>query len=250
MICPVCQGKSEYLGVVDFGKCCNPELSTVTGYPIYYAACKECAFCWAADMYSWPPHRYQKEIYNSDYPKYDPESVNDRPIRGADDLHKIFKDHIHLFNHLDYGSGPGVMSEILSDYGWNTCAYDPFFNDEYPKGQFDLITLIEVIEHHPNPHKLMAELVSLLKPGGIILFSTMHSDNLLFWNKQLDWWYLSPRNGHVSLYSSLSLNKLADAHGMKYGYFDNTSHVFFFEDDLPDWGKHLLKIDGEGVNNE
>ncbi|MEM4188840.1 MAG: class I SAM-dependent methyltransferase, partial [Candidatus Hadarchaeum sp.] len=42
----------------------------------------------------------------------------------------------------------------------------------FPDDSFDLYTSFETIEHVPNPRKLLAEAVRVLKPGGILLIST------------------------------------------------------------------------------
>jgi 2-polyprenyl-3-methyl-5-hydroxy-6-metoxy-1,4-benzoquinol methylase len=40
------------------------------------------------------------------------------------------------------------------------------------QGQFDLITMIEVIEHVPDPLTLLESVAMLLAPGGIIFLTT------------------------------------------------------------------------------
>jgi 2-polyprenyl-3-methyl-5-hydroxy-6-metoxy-1,4-benzoquinol methylase len=105
-------------------------------------------------------------------------------------------------------------------------------------GKFDLITAFEVFEHVPDVDMLMSDLRALLAPGGIVLFSTLLSDGQILQNRRLDWWYASPRNGHISLFSRASLVLLAKRHGYTYGDMNYLFH--FLWTTIPDWAKHTL----------
>ncbi len=62
---------------------------------------------------------------------------------------------------------------------------------------------------------LMGDLSALLKDDGIVIFSTLLSDGNVAERQRLTWWYASPRNGHISLYSRDSLEHLAARGGFR-----------------------------------
>lgn len=116
--------------------------------------------------------------------------------------------------HIDYGSGLGLLSKQMNEAGWRSCAYDPYLDSQAkPEKRFDLVTVFEVFEHAPDPHALMADVQSLLKPDGLLFFSTLLSDGSIRPTPPLNWWYAAPRNGHISLYSAHSLRQLMAQHG-------------------------------------
>ncbi len=73
-------------------------------------------------------------------------------------------------------------------------------------GSFPLVTAFEVFEHTPGPLVTAAQALSMLQPGGRLLFSTLLMDGLP--RQSTDHWYIAPRNGHISLHTAASLQKL------------------------------------------
>jgi len=60
----------------------------------------------------------------------------------------------------------------------------------------------------------MSDIISLTDAGGLSLFSTA----LVPWDidrLRAQWWYVAPRNGHVSLMSQKSLELLAAEHRLR-----------------------------------
>lgn len=76
-----------------------------------------------------------------------------------------------------------------------------------PKGPFDIITAIEVIEHTHNPHSFIDDLYERLKEGGLLVIRTGANDTLTARLLGKRWWYLNP-NVHYSIFSRLALKKL------------------------------------------
>jgi len=91
----------------------------------------------------------------------------------------------------------------------------------------------EVFEHVPDPDSLMKNLVSLMADDAVVLFSTLVSDNQIAPNARLTWWYASPRNGHISLFSKKSLILLGNRYGLHYASNNNNLHCFFKQP--PSW---------------
>lgn len=50
---------------------------------------------------------------------------------------------------------------------------------EYDGGPFDVVAMLDVIEHLPRPFESLRKLASLLKPRGVLMLSTMDSDSLV-----------------------------------------------------------------------
>lgn len=85
----------------------------------------------------------------------------------------------------------------------------------YADGQFDAVTLFEVIEHLKNPRELLDECRRILRPGGILLIGTGNAASWSMAAMGASWEYLSiaAHGGHVSFFTPSSLGKLAEQSG-------------------------------------
>jgi 2-polyprenyl-3-methyl-5-hydroxy-6-metoxy-1,4-benzoquinol methylase len=132
---------------------------------------------------------------------------------------------------LDYGGGNGLLARRLRDVEFaNVETYDPF-TPEYakrPDAKFDLITSFETFEHLPNPPSVIDTMVDLLAPGGVALFSTLVQPPE-FEQVGMGWWYIGPRNGHVSLFSERALAIAWQRRGFTVSSFDAGTHLAFCE---------------------
>lgn len=244
--CAVCGELCPLLDVVDFNKSCaeaRGQFLGLSGNPVYYALCPKCGFCFAPDIMSWPAEEFERRIYNDDYVRVDPDVTDVRPRANAATLISMFRDRTGSFRHIDYGGGNGLLSRLLGEADWRSVSFDPLVDKGVrieDLGKFELITAFEVFEHVPDVQGLMSTLRQLLAPGGIILFSTLLSDGNLGLNRRLTWWYASPRNGHISLFSSRSLGFLARRHDFKFASFSPGFHVFFTT--VPAWAEHIIRV--------
>lgn len=243
-VCPICGGASYLYDVVDFNKCCEELRGTflpLSGRPIYYALCESCGFLFAPQFADWSVADFERDIYNADYCVVDPDYEGARGKNFANILISLFDESRHSIRHLDYGGGKGSLSSSLIEKGWNSTSYDPFSDKDIAVsslGKFDLITAIEVFEHVPNIDNLMHDLRMLMSESSVLFFATLLSDGNITKNGRLHWWYASPRNGHVSLFSDSSLMRLAQRHGFSFGSFSNNLHAFF--SNIPSWASHIL----------
>jgi len=240
--CPVCGCPCGLLDVVDFNKTClDVEGISLAGIPIYYALCENCQFCFAPEIAAWSAAEFEEKIYNKDYILVDPDYVEVRPRGNAATILSMFGQAGLPLRHLDYGAGSGVLSKLLNTANFQSASYDPFVDRQVDIGQlgkFDLITAFEVFEHVPDVAQLMTNLMALLAPDGIVLLSTLLSDNHIQAKTRINWWYASPRNGHISLFSKKSLFLLAHRYGLNFGSFSEGFHVYFTH--VPAWANHLI----------
>ncbi len=134
---------------------------------------------------------------------------------------------------LDFGCGTGSFLALLRDrfgvgevdgleiseegrriaeraYGLEVAATA----SDLPRHEYDFALLLEVIEHVPDPHAILAELVDLVRPGGKILITTPAVDNVL--GRRLPRQcahYTAP--SHISLFTEASMRRLLDAHSLR-----------------------------------
>jgi SAM-dependent methyltransferase len=242
--CPICGGDSFFLDVVDFNKSCEENRGyylPMSGVPIYYSLCTVCGFCFTPEIYTWDVQDFATKIYNSDYIKVDPDYIDARPRSMVQFLVGLLGNKSSDIKHLDYGGGDGLLSKLLSESGWESTSYDPFVNKDInleSLGKFDFITAFEVFEHVPDVKKLIADLSSLLADDGIVFFSTLLSDGNIKAETRITWWYASPRNGHISLFSQKSLQLLCTQENFQVGSFSAGFHAIWKK--VPQWASHFI----------
>lgn len=82
-----------------------------------------------------------------------------------------------------------------------------------PAESFEVISLVEVIEHIPDPGTVIATCARLLRPGGILLLTTGNFDCPVARRDGIHYRYCIPEI-HVSLFSPASLAALYRSHGL------------------------------------
>jgi hypothetical protein len=237
--CPICDGLSKLYDRVDFSKNCedrNGLSLPQTGLMVGYNRCDKCSHIFAPCFYIWLPTDYSDHIYNNDYIKVDPEYISIRPTNMAEGLHNAFSSVIPHIDHLDYGGGDGLMSNILKSKGWKSESYDPYGQSSHqlPNKKYNFITAFEVLEHTIQPIETIKTICSMLDDEGILMLTTGLTDQQVDDNRKLSWWYFAPRNGHISIFSSRSISLLAEKLGFNITYFEGK---FIFYKKLPSWLK-------------
>ena len=100
--------------------------------------------------------------------------------------------------------------------------------------KFDIIILIEVIEHLPYPDKVFEKLSKHLNANGLLILQTANFDGLQAISEKENYHYYLP--GHFYYYSESNLRQILDKYGFK-------KHISFFGVDFPLVAK-LLKSRG------
>jgi hypothetical protein len=216
-LCKICGSPSKIFDVVDFNKYCSadPYKYGVAQIPVIYYRCVCCEMIFTDFIDDWTLEELSRFIYNDDYVKIDPDYIGNRARRTAIQMSSVLRGCENL-RILDYGSGAGVFASDMAALGYDkiTC-YDSFSYPEKPHGSFDLITCFEVIEHSPRPMETLREMVSMLSDGGAILIGQSTQPANI---DQLRgaWWYIAPRNGHVSTFSTGTFFEMARREGLSF----------------------------------
>lgn len=229
--CKVCDGPTSVFDVVDFAKTCDYGIypSPLSGVPVYYHACADCGFiftdfCDAFDDEDWRTH-----IYNAEYARIDPDYVAVRPAGNAAVVGSILGYGARRVTGLDYGGGSGTTARLLRQAGHTYDTVDPFgATDLTPglAGRYDFCSAFEVIEHSPDPRGLLQSITALMSRGPVrIVIGTQVHDGIVSAASRLSWWYVAPRNGHLSIYSRRALAVLAERFGLRCTSLSRSMHV-------------------------
>ena len=211
----------------------------LTDIPVTYTTCEGCG-----SLILPSPHWLERAYGTT--PEVDPDFGD---LRRCSFIHRTIRRMRALkllpkyFRSLDFGSGKGILLRMLLDdgqdaWGFDTYAAPAFAADrmlkELPEGPFDLITLVEVIEHTLDPVPVLTRLRERLSKQGILILSTEFFDPAIH---GLDWHYLAPELGqHITIFSKDGLQKAAQAAGLEWVGsldFDNRSFA------------HLLVLQGQ-----
>ncbi len=229
--CKICASPAPMIGSVDFNKSCMDHRGMrlpLYGHAIFYRRCPACGFLFTDAFDDWTPADFATHIYNAGYAQVDPEYEQLRPIGNAAFVAELFEAHKGRLNVLDYGGGNGTFAKALRAHGFKRCdTYDPFTPgyDTMPDETYNLITCFETFEHTPDPVGCVRAIIDRLADDGVVLFSTLVLPPRFEESGGLAWWYVGPRNGHISLHSAESLALLWEGQGCSFSSVNENMHM-------------------------
>lgn len=238
--CKICSGPSALYGVVDMSRSCEILRglhSPLSGIPIYYRRCANCGFLFTDAFDEWSLGDFKTHIYNDDYHIFDPDYLRVRPSGNADWVANLWASHKTGMRVLDYGGGNDLLCSILRARGFKEAiTYDPMVEEHAsrPDGKFDLVTCFETLEHMPDPLDGISKIVEFVSDPGAVLYSTLTQPDDIQ-NSGMAWWYIGPRNGHVSLFTKEALSAAWGKYGFKSASLSAGVHVAF-RNLPPSWG--------------
>lgn len=242
--CKICSDPSPLYGVVDFNRNCeipNGTKLALSGTPVYYRRCDSCGFLFTDAFDQRSDEQFKAHIYNDLYYLVDPEYVSKRPISNAEVVVRLWGQRKAQTRVLDYGGGNDVFCGALRANGFPVAVtYDPMM-PEYgsrPSSKFDLVTCFETLEHLPDPASGIAQIIECVADPGLIFFTTLLQP-ADFDVQRLNWWYVGPRNGHISIFSKKALTAAWGRQDYKVVSFNDNVHCAFKT--LPPFLAHLQK---------
>lgn len=221
--CPICTFKSTLFTTVPFSKNCTDLEIATDQPPVDYYMCDNCNFVFSPKLMQFSNQQLKELIYNEEYSKFDPEFDDVRPQDCLRIMSNMIPDNIkHRIKHLDFGSGSGELVKLLRKNGWDSYGHDPYIDPPLiATGKYELITAFEVFEHATDINNLLKEILGFLAPGGTILFSTAFGCR----GMDKNWWYIAPRNGHISILSQQAITVLCLKFNLQYKRLLDTIHI-------------------------
>lgn len=120
---------------------------------------------------------------------------------------------------LDFGCGTGIFMDYLQMNGIVAIGFDKYgLGSEIQKGSgfppdyFDVVTMIEVIEHLNAPYNELEAILACLKPGGILMVETSFTD----WMDLETDPYINPALGHSTIFSHQGLDEVMKEKGFDF----------------------------------
>jgi len=230
--CKICGGAAPLYGVVDFHKSCEEFRGLrlpLSGVPIYYRRCARCGFLFTDAFDCWTKEQFKEHIYNDDYRTVDPDYRTIRPSANAGVVTQMWAAVKAETRVLDYGGGNDTLCTALRNNGFAAAiSYDPMVPEhaQRPPGKFDLVTCFETMEHLPDPDAGVSSIIDCVAEPGLILYSTLVLP-AKFDQIGVAWWYVGPRNGHISIFTRQALAAAWGRHGYKTVSFNDNLHLAF-----------------------
>jgi len=242
--CQICDAPAPLCGVVDFHKSCleqNGPSLPLAAVPVYYRHCENCGFLFSDSLKTWNKEDFIHHIYNDQYHTVDPDYVETRSKVNTDLILALFKRNLKDLYFIDYGCGNGSLGQKLRLQGCRLDDLDPFAEKQMlPAKTADVVTAFELLEHSNTPKKTVESITSYVKDDGIIVFSTLLQPSKFnpLGTDGLNWWYIAPRNGHVSIYSETSLSLIFAQVGFQLTSLNRNLHLAYRK--LPAFASHLV----------
>lgn len=163
-----------------------------------------------------------EEIYNH---YYDAEHFELLPATefSLQSVVKSFEDFRQTGKMLDIGFGQGAMLSVAEKNNWQCygteispqaleygknrgwkVAADAFADARFEKESFDAVTMIEVIEHVPDPEIFLRTAWEMLRPNGLFYLTTPNIKSINGRYLGIDWSVVSPPE-HLILWSPRGL---------------------------------------------
>jgi 2-polyprenyl-3-methyl-5-hydroxy-6-metoxy-1,4-benzoquinol methylase len=131
---------------------------------------------------------------------------------------------------LDVGAASGIFLNEARRVGYDIAGIEPSAflvaearrlygiglfcgtSEQFPfTGSYDIVTLLDIIEHLQDPSHFLERISSHMTPGGVLLIVTPDIDSLAARLSGRRWWHY--RLAHINFFNLTSLRYLLEQHG-------------------------------------
>ena len=205
-----------------------------------YLKCSNCGL-----VYENPrPDKIALAEYYSFNSKEDQQYVEDWFVENSD-LHKktwnrylrIVKKYVKNGFLLDIGCGAGTFLEEAIQNGFECVGqevskyykhihsqkklsvhYKEIYDLPYKENSFKVISIFDVIEHHPDPNLLIKYIYKSLEPSGFLVLTTHDIGNIFAKFYKAKWRHIYPI-GHLTFFTKETITRIIKDNGFQLVYF-------------------------------
>lgn len=231
-VCNIC-GATETKTVFERGGdlCAEGSFVPTTDAFQKYGRVVECVQCGVARLSPRQQWSFLRQVYSdSQDPLYLAEHSGRRG--SARKIVRFLEGYVMPGTLLDVGCGAGVLLAVARDKwrvrGVELCSWavrearsrfalevyeGTIAEARFPGASFDAVTMLDVIEHLPNPRETVAEAFRVLRPGGILFVLTPDIGSLVARVMGSWWWGLRP--AHLYYFKRRNLTALLEREGFE-----------------------------------
>ena len=183
------------------------------------------------------------EVSETDLPRYG-KSYEQASFEAPDAVRRSLAESVETLGEyrqlgrwVDIGFGEGALLAEAERLGWQCAGTElsaPSLRfgasrgwdvrerpDSWPDHSFDVVSLMEVLEHVIDPEALLRGAIRLLRPGGALVGTTPNIESLNFRILGIGWSVVAPPE-HVTLFSSGALGQLLGRFPLEIRYVRTT----------------------------
>lgn len=191
--------------------------------------CQKCGVLWAHA----PDAPVIDEIYNSYYDR----ATFEIPPATANSLTALV-DSLEPYRTtnrwLDIGYGEGALLKMAENNRWQcygtevspgaiaygetrkwTVTRDAMDDPRFPPGGFDVVTMIELIEHVPNPSYFFDFAMQMLRPGGVLYLTTPNIGSINYRILGINWSSVISPPEHLTIWSGRGMRSILQRVGFE-----------------------------------
>jgi len=200
------------------------------GYTGQIVRCNKCGLVYTSPRVSGKTlENYYNQLMDPEYER----EAEGRMTAFRRILQQVDKLSVDRGRLLDVGASTGLFMNLARNMGWEVYGIEPsewavqyaldnyqlsihhgvYSKDIFRDRQFDLVTLLDVIEHVDDPLGLCKNIYDVVSPNGILCIVTPNIDSIAFRLLKRRWWHV--RVAHIHFFSPGTLSRLLDMAGFK-----------------------------------
>ncbi|WP_150047386.1 MULTISPECIES: class I SAM-dependent methyltransferase [Methylomonas] len=121
----------------------------------------------------------------------------------------VARENHWLVEGLEYGNASAEYARTALGLKVHNAAVEEFRPDQ----AFDVVSLLEVIEHLESPRACLTRIRDWLHPDGLLLISTPNFDSLYRRCFGAQWWVVNCEDEHIQLFNKATLCAMLEATG-------------------------------------